>query len=534
MPDARAEGGVAFITVLIAVSFVSIIVIACTTLVTMAARTTAWSVERTKALYAAEAGINHWLFEASIEQTSPGHAKRHDPGGNGKGRGHTHRYGTSGGNRGNGKNQNPNGVDSIENLEVNGEIDGIPYTAHVDSSPSQDLFCVVSTAQASSRGATVSVTAELVPEAWRHVVYAHDPWPPLRRWFPLVMVNEASQYDPSSGANEAVWLAEADSGFAPVPDWGYEGSDGYWFRAAPAWNPPPNKTPIDIPDSGIVVLEGDGPFYIKDCEPKIKEIRASVDGDLYIEDCAVDKISGLVSGNIIVRNTGKNKGVGVITGRVDGSVCIDSSRASPSDHWPVRTTIGSRETRTAVGGSVYLRGRQPGILRDILLIVGPDEVSDGEGTSVGAGVFADEACVYVKGKADIWKTLSWPAILSTGFAVLDGTSGNIRVNGPVYSEAEHAFSVSGLGVDIPDINKWLDEKGLGVLLLGDDLSGESSPSVTIKGNIVSPGSVLLVGNVHVTYDRQLLLNRPPLFVGGKKLTALVAGTWSLSREQATR
>lgn len=532
MPNARAERGVALITVLIAVSFVSIIVIACITLVTTAARATSWSIERTKALYAAEAGINRWLFEASIEQTRPGHGNRHGQGGNGHG--HTHRHGgSSGKGSGAGSNRGAQGTGSVGDLEVSGEIDGTPYAAWVDSSPSQDLYRVVSVAEASSRRVTVAVTVGLVPEAWKHVVYAHDPWyTAILRWF--LTINEASQYEPSSGANEEVWLSTAESDFVPIPDWGYEGLDGYWFQVALPWIPPPNETQINVPPTGVVTLEGDGPFYISNCKHEIKELKAFVNGDLYIENCTIGKISGHVTGNIVVRNTGKNNGVALITGRIDGSICIDSSGASPSDDWPVRTTIGSPETPTTVGGSVYLRGRPPGILRDVLVILGPNGGGDVEGTSIGAGVFADEACIYARGKVNIQKTQSLPAILASGFAILDGTSGNIRVDGPVYSEAKHAFSVLDLRVDIPgEINKWVDKKGLGILMIGDNLRGEGSPSITIKGNIVSPGSALLVGNVLVTYDRQLLLSPPPLFLGGKRVTAPIAGTWFVSQERAT-
>lgn len=537
MPNARAERGVALITVLIAVSFVSIIVIACITLVTMAARTTSWSIERTKALYAAEAGINRWLFEASIEQTRSGHGNRHGQGGNA--RGHTHRRGAGSGKGGSaGSDHGAHGTDSVENLEVSGEINGIPYVAKVDGSPSQDVYRVVSVAQTASRRVTVAVTAELVPEAWKHVVCARDPWyTAALRWF--LTVNETSQYQPSSGANGAVWLPKDDRDFVPVPEWGYEGLDGYWFRVGLPWTPPLSETEIHV-TGGVVSLEGEGPFYIRKCKERIKELRTLVDGDLYIEDCSIDKISGHVTGDIVVRNTGKDKGVSVITGRVDGSICIDSSQASPSDDWPISTTIGSRETPTTVGGSVYLRGRPPGILRDVLVILGPNGGGDVEGTSIGAGVFADEACIYVRGKVNIQKTQSLPAILASGFAILDGTSGNIRVDGPVYSEAKlyseakHAFSLLDLRVDIPgEINKWLDNKGLGILMIGDNLRGEGSPSITIKGNIVSPGSALLVGNVLVTYDRQLLLSPPPLFVGGKRVTAPIAGTWFVSQERAT-
>ncbi|MEW6228600.1 MAG: pilus assembly PilX N-terminal domain-containing protein, partial [Bacillota bacterium] len=88
---ARADSGVAFITVLVAISFISIITIACTTLVILAARTTSWSAQRARALYAAEAGINHWLFEATIEQSEAEHGGRHSY--DKKGRGHGHAYG---------------------------------------------------------------------------------------------------------------------------------------------------------------------------------------------------------------------------------------------------------------------------------------------------------------------------------------------------------------------------------------------------------------------------------------------------------
>lgn len=530
-PSAQATRGVAFITVLVSVSFVSVMVLASITLVTMATRATSWSTERTKALYAAEAGINRWLFEASVEQAKPNHVDRHGQGGNGYG--HTHRRGAgSGQGSGAGHDYGAHGTDSVENLEVSGEINGIPYVAKVDGSPSQDVYRVVSVAQTASRRVTVAVTAELVPEAWKHVVYARDPWyTAALRWF--LTVNETSQYQPSSGANGAVWLPKDDRDFVPVPEWGYEGPDGYWFQVGLPWTPPLSETEIHA-TSGVVSLEGEGPFYIRKCKERIKELRTLVNGDLYIEDCSIDKISGHVTGDIVVRNTGKDKGVSVITGRVDGSICIDSSQASPSDDWPISTTIGSRETHTTVGGSVYLRGRTPGILRDVLVILGPNEGSGGEGTSVDAGVFADEACVYVRGNVNIQRARFLPAVLASGSVILDGTSGGIRVDGPVYSQAKHAFSVLDLPADVAgEIDNWLDKSGLGILMIGDSLRAEGSPSVSVKGNIVSPGSALLVGDVLVSYDTKLLQSPPPLFLGGKRVITPIAGTWSMSQQQAT-
>jgi hypothetical protein len=378
---------------------------------------------------------------------------------------------------------------------------------------------------------TVAVTVGLVPEAWRHVVYAPDPWySAILRWF--LMVNDPSQYQPSSGANGAVWLASQDSRQVPVPDWGHEGADGYWVRAAPPWDPPLDDTPVNVPPSGIVTLEGDGPFYIKDCQHRIRDLRTNIEGDLFIEDCVIEKISGHVTGNIVVRNTGKDKGVAAITGRIDGSICVDSSEASPSGNWPASTTIGSGEGPTVVGGSVYLRGRSPGILRDVLVITGPDEGDDVEGTSIGGGAFADEACLYVEGRVTIQRTQTFPAVLATGFVVLDGTSGTVRVEGPVYSEAQHAFSVLDVNPDIPgDIDEWVDHKGLGVLMFGDSLEGEGPPTVYVVGSVVSPGSTLLAGNVFVSYDRGLLSNPPPLFSGGREAVSLIAGTWSSSQER---
>lgn len=528
-----ATRGVALITVLIGVSFALVIVVACTTLATMAARAKSWSQDQTRALYAAESGISRWLFEASIEQTDPGHGSRHARGGNAYG--HIHRSGAGsgqgkGGGHGAGGGQNNTGAaDTLENLEVSGEVNGVPYVAKVDSSPSEGVYRVVSEAETSSRNVTVAVTVELVPEAWRHVVYARDPH---LAWLGFLEVNDPSQphYTPASGANGGVWLDNASSDFVPVPNWGHDGTDGYWFRVGVPWNPPASVMKLHVPTGGVVSLEGTGPFYIRD-ERDVKELKAEVHGDLYIEDCSIEKITGHVTGNIVIRNTGKDTGVRAITGRVDGSVCIDSSGASPAGDWPSYTTIGSPNAPATVGGSVYLRGRPQGVLRDALVVLGPGAYSGKEATSVGGGVFADEAFVYLDGKVNIQRRRPYPAILATGPVILSGLRGIIRVAGPVYSEAEHIVSLDGLPSGVADpleFEKDSIKNGLGVLMMGI-WRIEGQPAVSVEGNVVSPGWTILAGPVVVSYDADLATCPPPLFLGGKRVVTQIAGTWSVTR-----
>lgn len=62
----NAEKGMALISVLFIVGLITMAVVASAALVTRATQTAAWSVERTRGLYAAEAGLNHWLYQMAL------------------------------------------------------------------------------------------------------------------------------------------------------------------------------------------------------------------------------------------------------------------------------------------------------------------------------------------------------------------------------------------------------------------------------------------------------------------------------------
>lgn len=563
---ARAERGVAFITVLIVVSFVSIIVIACITLVTMAARTTSWSVERTKALYAAEAGINHWLFEASIEESGAPHqhGRRHGDGHADRGCGHTHRRGAGHGGapgRGQGGGQ---GSSEIETIEVSGEVNGIPYVAGVAAPAGAAAYRIVSTAEGSSLSTVVSVEAGMVAEAWRHVVYASSTpgWidSMLRGFLRLfgLPVYDMSGVSPAPGQlyGPVLFPWQDRNSYPPNLGDGNTGWESYRGVVAPAiaqWNPPrpPQKVTLDV-----LKPVGTGPFYYKDST--IGTIEGPVNGDLYLENCVVGTISGPVNGGIFVK-TGRNGGVTRIVGTITGSICIDSSQREFDDEGISyrSTSIGDPSARCVVGGSVYLRGRveKHGFLwwkwdakPDVLAVYGPPTVTS-EPTQIAGGVFSEDASVYVEGNTHVSRKsgTAWPAVLANGSVVLNGGRGPVRVSGSVYSEAAVSGSLDNLvasalvGTGFPEgfadkigdltvlVSEWLG-LDFGLIVAGEP-RGEDRACVTVSGNLVTPGIPLLLGNLAANYDRSLLQqgNQPPYFEGGRQVLAPIRGTWTAAR-----
>ena len=144
--DKCSEKGITLISVLFIVCLMAMAVIAAAALVTRATQTTAWSTERTRALYAAEAGLNHWLYQMTIEAGD-------DPGGEG----------------------DSSFEDMILALTVNGEANRIPYEAKIDEEDSgSGTYRLVSEANAGGRPVKVSLLLGQVSDAWRHVVYSTE------------------------------------------------------------------------------------------------------------------------------------------------------------------------------------------------------------------------------------------------------------------------------------------------------------------------------------------------------------------------
>ncbi|MEW5867351.1 MAG: pilus assembly PilX N-terminal domain-containing protein [Bacillota bacterium] len=563
----RADSGVAFITVLLAVSFISIITIACITLVTLAARTTSWSAQRTKALYAAEAGINHWLFEATIEESGKAHPDRHSY--DKKGRGHGHAYGRK---KGNGPWDG--GSVELSTLEVAGEINGVAYTTYVDSYSSEDnTYRLVSVADSFPRDIVVSVSVGEGTEVWRHVLYARQVGSDLAGaiWDTVhVPACDLSRVNPSAGVSRPIlWDGTGSSPF-PVPDW-----ELYRSAVAPqldGWDWPEdldakNKnlgsvfTPTGSPPFyyrnvtvGTILGPVDGDLYLYDC--KVDRIEGPVNGDIYIESCSIEEIAGPVHGSIFVRNLKKDTGVGRIVGTIDGSVCVQCREVSKGGGKPGSyelTLLGSRDAPVAIGGSLYVAGRVTykggdDWLPVVLCLAGPEDSS----SVVSGGVFAEDASVYILGSVSISRVtaLAWPAMLSRGAIILNGAGQSILINGPVYSQAGNVHSLGDLleavlidagwskasAEQFANVVTWpgLSDSNPGLVVVGSQdeaLAGE----VVVNGNVVSPGMPLITSTFVADYDERLLdsRNEPPYFIGGKKSIAPIGGTWSMTTGQGT-
>jgi hypothetical protein len=553
--DKCSEKGITLISVLFIVCLMAMAVIAAAALVTRATQTTAWSTERTRALYAAEAGLNHWLYQMTIEAGD-------DPGGEG----------------------DSSFEDMILALTVNGEANRIPYEAKIDE---EDLgsgtYRLVSEANAGGRPVKVSLLLGQVSDAWRHVVYSTEQHHKAMERLAEkgYVVNDDSQWTIDGDDSSPVWMKNGK--LVPLPIWEEDG-EGYrtslFSTSLAQWNPPEDN-PVELNQAGNTVeLPTNGPVYYKNS--KIGKLTGNLDGDLYLEDCEIGELdinvsgnvfarsmrgeegsgkgtdiigdisgdvhieesqvsklaskpSGSISGHIIVKNSDSVLGVERILGEILGSVLIESGGIT--EGFTTMPSIGDSEVSTNIYGSVYLRGTCQGNESTILRIAGPPASQLGA-TTIHSGVFTEDASLLVEGGVDIRRRAPWPAILSDGWVIFNGVENRVEVTGPVYALANEQLS-NRPGWLVDEILSACRPELLvheqiyhnaGVMAFSDDLYGNGAPGVQIVGSIVSPGRTLLVGNVHVTYDSSIAWNPPPWFTGAERPVMLLAGTWSCWRE----
>lgn len=518
MADYRCpEKGIALVSVLIVVCLITMAIVASAALVTRATQTSGWSAERTKALYSAEAGLNHWLYEMS-KRTQSGQS-----------------------------------ASEILALTVTGKANGIPYTAKITGTDSKKTtYRLESKASIGGRPVKVSLLLGPVSGAWRHVVYStrHHNQVIERLTEKRYAANVNSQWTAEEDESLPVWAKNGKS--APIPTW-EDGKEGYrpnLISINPAqWDPPKNAIVFEKPveeeslpgngpacykDSEIGKLTGtlNGDLYLENCE--IGEIDVSVSGNIFAKECGVSTLHGSISKNVIIRNSNSVLGVGRVFGNIDGSVWIESGGATQGfDSMP---TIGDGEIPTNIYGSVYIRGKHASNRpATVLRITGP-EVSRPGATTIHKGVFAEDANILVEGAADIRRKASWPAVLSDGWVILNGARNWIEIKGPVYARTNEQDSKTWGWLIEEILEKYKPELLVhehvthmaGVIVFGDDLYGDSQPRVRVNGSIVSPGRTLLVGNVHVKYDEDIFRNPPPWFSGEAGELALIHGTWSYS------
>jgi hypothetical protein len=551
----NAEKGMALISVLFIVGLITMAVVASAALVTRATQTAAWSVERTRGLYAAEAGLNHWLYQMAL--ASQGGAR----------------------------------VPEVLALTVTGEANGIPYVAEIDeTNPTGGTYRLVSEASTRERPVKVSLLLGQVADAWRHVVYSTEHHKNVIEKLTQkgYAVNDAnSHWTPETGEPSPVWMKNGK--LAPLPIW-EEGTEGYrpsLIAGAPAqWSQPaleavqvnkpneelPAKGPVYYEKSKIGKLTGsiDGDLYLDDCEIGEMDISVSghvfarnirgekdsgkgtrivchILGDVYLENSYVSSLAskrgGLIGGNIISKNPesfSSALGVERIYGDIRGSVLIETHRVTKRlGDW---LSIGDSEVSTNIYGSVYIKGRIHGNESTILRIAGPETPSPGV-TKIHEGVFTQDASLLVDGEVDIRSNgdEQWPAILSDGWVILNGSERRIDVTGPVYALANKQLSNTfGWLIDevlqdrrpelCVDSSHQQIIHNAGVIAFGDNLYGNGAPMVHIAGSIVSPGRTLLVGNVRISYDDEITQAPPPWFTGAEGEFAPFFRTWSYWRE----
>lgn len=131
------EKGMALLSVLFIVVLITMAVVASAALVARATQTAVWSGERTRGLYAAEAGLNHWLYQMTLAS------------------------------------QEGMNTPELLALTVTGEANGMPYVARIAETDSENsTYRLVSEASTRERPVKVSLLLGQASDAWRHVVYS--------------------------------------------------------------------------------------------------------------------------------------------------------------------------------------------------------------------------------------------------------------------------------------------------------------------------------------------------------------------------
>ncbi|NLG78970.1 MAG: DUF342 domain-containing protein [Firmicutes bacterium] len=263
-PRSKGESGTVFLAVLVAVAVLGVLAAAAMAIAANAYKASTWARDRAKALYAAEAGINRWLFLCDSREATPS--------------------------------------------DLDGSIDGVAYTVScAQSSDDASVYLVRSSASTGWHTCEVSVAAKSSPEAWQHVVFAAGNLNPPR----------VENVEPASGPNGPVTgLALPD---VPSPDWG-----AYRALLEPdiSWVTP--GVPPLSGNLGEVRPVGSGPHYYRNAN--ISRIVGPVYGDVYLSGCNVTHgIIGPVFGSILIKSSNIN---GPIVGRISGSVCIQGGNVS--------------------------------------------------------------------------------------------------------------------------------------------------------------------------------------------------------------
>ena len=235
--DEYSEKEITLISVLFIVCLMAMAVIAAAALVTRTTQTAAWSAERTKALYAAEAGLNHWLYQMSVEAAD-------DPDG-----------------------RDSSFEDMILVLAVQGEANKIPYVAKIDEGDSEEgTYRLVSEANAGRHPIKVSLLLGQVSEAWKHVVYSTEQHHEVTEALADkgYAVNEDSQWTVDGDDSPPIWMKNGK--LVPLPIW-EEGGEGYRTGLISTdlaeWNPP-EENAVELNRAGNTVeLPTNGPVYYK-------------------------------------------------------------------------------------------------------------------------------------------------------------------------------------------------------------------------------------------------------------------------------
>ncbi|HHV62267.1 MAG TPA: hypothetical protein GXX51_06485 [Firmicutes bacterium] len=469
-PRSRGERGAALIAVLVVVAALGVLTAGVFAIAANGYKASTWARDRVKALYAAEAGINRWLFLYDS--------------------------------------------DGVPRSNLSGDIDGINYTVTYTRDPGDaSKYLLRSSASTGGRTCTVSIEARSSPEAWQHVIFAGGNFNPPR----------LENVDPASGPNGPVTgLSPLD---VPRPDWG-----AYRSLLEPdiSWATP--NVPPYSGNFGTVTPVGAGPHYYAGAN--IDLILGPITGDLYLSGCNVRKgIVGPIFGNIFIRASNIN---GPITGQISGSICIEGGNVSGigdagtvidgdikisggnligfgGPGGPGRGAHGGGGAGAGGGvggiegeikGNVYLDGGNSVVVGATvdgsLYAKGNTTLSDG--STIRGGVFT-EGNLHLRGDVTVGHRENLPAIMAQGNVnIQEGQHGTLSVNGVVWVDGNFI-------------------KGGGTLVLE-------------RGNLVTKGNANLTGNgrYKINYDYGLLdpENQPPYFSGGKTTFAVLRDTWTSS------
>ncbi|MBC7082827.1 MAG: hypothetical protein H5T95_04960 [Firmicutes bacterium] len=395
-PRSKGESGTVFLAVLVAVAVLGVLAAAAMTIAANAYKASTWARDRAKALYAAEAGINRWLFLCD------------------------------------------SGEATLSDLD--GSIDGVAYTVScAQSSDDASVYLLRSSASTGWHTCEVSVAAKSSPEAWQHVVFAGG----------NIEKESKVELNPESGPNGPVAGV-----LPPMPDWDKYRNllepDLLWTIPSVMPGEPINGEVKNLPGPGPHYYENEhiktvsnitGDLYLRNCT--VDKIVGPIRGNLFISGGKVGPVTGDILGSVYIEDADVSE-----TNIGDADTVI---RGDIEIRVPFTGSSGPKRGGGADGDGITVMGRVEGtvFLEGCSLTVKGATVCGSLYTS--KGVTLTDGCtidsgIFIEGDVVVWDEVvvghreNLPAIMAQEDVEIMGGKGSkagiLSVDGVVWVGGE--------------------------------------------------------------------------------------------------